>query len=52
MKKHQIIYILISPDGNCYTINPIVMYATTAIILTQRLNKELHRKIRNIYQQE
>ncbi|MGE6615092.1 hypothetical protein [Bacillus mycoides] len=52
MKKHQIIYTLISPDGNHDAIGPIVMYATTENIITQRLDKELQRRMGNLYQWE
>lgn len=36
MKKHQIIYTLISPDGTRNIIDPIVMYTTTESILAQQ----------------
>ncbi|MBW3493260.1 hypothetical protein [Bacillus sp. FDAARGOS_1420] len=52
MKKHQIIYTLISPNGDRDTIGPILMYATTGHILKQRLDKELQRRLGDLYQWE
>ncbi|PGS60510.1 hypothetical protein COC69_33295 [Bacillus cereus] len=52
MKKHQIICTIISPDDNRDAIGPLVMYATTENILKQRLDKELQRRLGNLYQWE
>ncbi|PEA91146.1 hypothetical protein [Bacillus thuringiensis] len=52
MKKLQIIYTLISPNGDRDTIGPILMYATTENIIKQRLDKELHRRMGDLYQWE
>jgi hypothetical protein len=50
MKKYQIIYTLIPPNGDRDTIGPILMYATTENILKQHLDKELHRRLGDLYQ--
>ncbi|PGS65384.1 hypothetical protein COC69_29410 [Bacillus cereus] len=52
MNKYQIIYTLFSPDGTQDMVNPIIMYATTESIIKQRLDKELQRRLGDLYQWE
>ncbi|MRA69897.1 hypothetical protein GH857_29875 [Bacillus thuringiensis] len=52
MKKHQIIWTIVSRGGNRDAIGPLVMYATTENIIKHRLDKELHRRMGVLYQWE
>ncbi|MED1408086.1 hypothetical protein [Bacillus paramycoides] len=49
MKKYQVIYILISPDGTRDIVGSITIYSTTEKLITQRLDKELQRRMGDLF---
>ncbi|MES1053887.1 hypothetical protein FOA24_34205 [Bacillus thuringiensis] len=52
MNKYQVIYTLISPGGTRDTVDSITIYAATENLIKQRLDKELQRRMGNLYQWE
>ncbi|WP_137012058.1 hypothetical protein [Bacillus wiedmannii] len=52
IKKYQIIYTLISPNGKCNETNAITIYAATENIARTRLFQEFQRRFGHLYRWE